>query len=135
MKLFDTFFHLLQRLFGVTQKTWTVVAPILTSEIGNFLAAAVPVAERLVVVAIQNGGKLDDDSRKAAATQLQTLLVAEGVSTGIRVTNGLLKYAVDTAYHSLKAQDRLPPVPAAPAMPSNIINLTDDEEEERERRT
>ena len=126
-KIKNTFFHILAEIFGVTKGAWNAVEPILASDIGPFLGAAVPVAETILLEFLENsangGHGLTDDQRTAASSQLESVLIGQGIKVGVDLTQGLLKYAVDTAYHSQKVK-ALPPTPAAPgATGTNIIPM------------
>lgn len=108
-----TFFHILTEIFGISKGAWDVAEPILASGIGNFLAAAVPLAGLLVEESVRTGG-FTDDGRDKATEALRQALISQGIQTGVQVTTGLLRYAIDTAYHTAK-------VAPDPAVATNVI--------------
>ncbi len=99
---------LLATLFGFIAGLFTKMQPLLSGAFGQLLDAGIPIAEQLVLDIITKGGKLDNATRDHAAQQLMNVLKAKGVSTAIAITEGLAKYILDTAYHTLKQGNKLP---------------------------
>lgn len=102
----DPFFQrAIRTLMGVPGKVYRVLSPILTSAVGEFLAEAVPVASELVARAARENGNLTDESRQQAVNDLRSRLTLKGIDVGIKMSTGLLRLAVDTAFQASKAQD------------------------------
>lgn len=100
--MINRFLARLSALFrGAFSNLYNVLVPIIHSNAGKLIDAALPIAIG-IVAQLATSGIPSGEKRSQALSQLKAALIAQGLATGAEATTAILNLVIELAVNHLK---------------------------------